>query len=455
MNRMDELREMQMLCEDTPPELEFTVQKAVNRAARKEKHRKRARRVLAPLASLAGAAAVFVLLVNISVPFAMACNQVPGLRELTRVAAYDPSLRAALEHDYIELVKRTETVDGMTVHLEYLIADRSNLTLFYRVTDEQGREIQTIPELLDADGERLDGYSSSWGYPGEEEMNHADFLFSEGTLPDRIGVRFELQDNTDPGAYTPVGEVVFDAVEIHFQYLKNSRTVEVGQPIAVLGQTILIERVEFYPLQTRIVYRADPANTAKLTSLPFYLTDSKGNHIGNDAGGITGIGNRGAEDSYTAILDTVWWDADETYTLCLDKAAAVPRDAETVFYDPATKTFTGLPGYISVAPYDGVGDDYDTKLVISCTKPDFVSSVFDYEVRDAETGESIAHADGYGSGTTSWRPWDGSDSETADETAPGYFTNLMDFSAYDRPVELTLGWAPSQDLTEPIRLKIP
>ncbi|MGN0995028.1 MAG: DUF4179 domain-containing protein, partial [Butyricicoccus sp.] len=334
MNRLDELREMQTLCEDTPPELEFTVQKAVCRAARREKHRKRVRRVLAPLASLAGAAAVFVLLVNSSVPFAMACNQVPGLRELTRVVAYDPSLRAALEHDYIELVKREETLDGMTVHLEYLIADRSNLTLFYRVTDEQGREIESIPELLDADGERLEGYTSSWGYPGEEELNHAEYLFSKGVLPDRIGVRFVLQDNTDPGTYTPVGEVVFDAVDIHFQYLQNSRTIEIGQPITVLGQTVHIERVECYPLQTRIVYRADPANTAKLTSLPFYLTDSKGNRIGKDAGGITGIGNRGSEDSYTAILDTVWWDEDETYTLCLDKAAAVPHDAEIVLYDP-------------------------------------------------------------------------------------------------------------------------
>lgn len=454
MNRLDELREMQMFCEDTPPELEFTVQKAVRRAARKEKHRKRARRVLAPLASLAGAAAVFVLLVNISVPFAMACNQVPGLRELTRVVAYDPSLRAALEHDYIELVKRTETLDGMTVHLEYLIADRSNLTLFYRVTDEQGREIETIPELLDADGERLDGYTSSWGYPGEEELQHAEYLFSEGVLPDRIDVRFELQDNTDPGTYTPVGEVVFDAVDIHFQYLQNRRTIELNQPLTVLGQTVYIERVECYPLQTRIVYRTDPANTAKLTSLPFYLTDSKGNRIGKDAGGITGLGLPGSDDLSARILDTVWWDEDETYTLCLDKAAAVPHDAEIVLYDPATKTFTGLPDYISVASYDGVGDDYDTKLVISCAEPDFVSSVFDYDVRDAETGEVIEHEDGYGCGTTSWRPWDDSDSETADGGTPGYFTNLMDFSAYDRPVELTISWAPSETLEEPIRLQL-
>lgn len=454
MNRLDELREMQTLCEDTPPELEFTVQKAVSRAARKEKHRKRARRVLAPLASLAGAAAVFVLLVNISVPFAMACNQVPGLRELTRIVAYDPSLRAALEHDYIELVRRAETVEGMTVHLEYLIADRSNLTLFYRVTDEQGREIVAIPELLDVDGERLEGYSSSWGYPGEDEMNHAEFLFSEGVLPDRIGVRFELQDNTDPGTYTPAGEVVFDAVEIHFQYLQNSRTIEINQSITVLGQMVYIERVECYPLQTRIVYRTDPANTAKLTSLPFYLTDSRGNRIGKDAGGITGIGNRGSGDSYTAILDTVWWDEDETYTLCLDKAAAVPHDAETVIYDPATRTFTGLPDYITAEPYDGVSSDYDTKLVISCAKPDFVSSIFDYEVRDVETGEVVEHANGYGCGTTSWRPWDGSDGETADEDTPGYFTNLMDFSEYDRPVELTISWASSQTLEKPIRLQL-
>lgn len=455
MNRMEELRELRAACAETPPELEFTVQKAVSRAAAKERRSRRAKRVFAPLTTLAGAAAIFVILVNASMPFAMACNHIPGLREVARAVAYDPSLRTALEHDYIELIKRTETVDGMTVHLEYLIADRSNLTLFYRITDEQGREIEGVPDLLDADGEDLKGYSSSWAYPQEEDLLHAEFTFVENQVPERLGVKFELQDNTDPGTYTPVGEVTFDAVDIHFQYLQNSRTVEVDRAISVLGQTVHIERVEFYPLQTRIIYRSDPANTAKLTSLPFYLTDSKGKRIGKEGGGIVGVGNRNAGDAYTVILDSVWWDEDETYTLCLDTAAAVFHDEEKVIYDPATKTFTGLPAYITTVPYDGMPDDgKDTKLLISCTKPTYVSPIFNYEVRDAETGEVVERANGYSCGTTSWRTWDGSDVETAGDDTSGYFTNLMDLSEYDRPVELTLDWAPTEKLAEPIRMVI-
>ena len=59
-----------------------------------EKARKRARRHRGwgtSLASLGGVAAAFVLLVNTSVPFAMACARIPGLRELTAAAAFSPS----------------------------------------------------------------------------------------------------------------------------------------------------------------------------------------------------------------------------------------------------------------------------------------------------------------------------------------------------------------------------
>lgn len=86
--------------EPTPPALEYTVQRAQQR-----RKRRRAGRIFGiPVVSLAGVFAAFVLLVNTSMPFAMACGNIPALKDLTAAVAFSPSLKAAVEHDYAQYI---------------------------------------------------------------------------------------------------------------------------------------------------------------------------------------------------------------------------------------------------------------------------------------------------------------------------------------------------------------
>lgn len=451
MNRMDELHEMQMLCAETPQELEFAVQRAVSRAAAKERRTKRVRRVLTPLASLAGVAAAFVIMVNASVPFAMACNKVPGLSELTQLVARDPSLRMALEHDYVQLVKQTASDGEITVSIEYLIADRSNLILFYRASDVDGEPLTGSPELIDENGVRIEGYSASWAYPGEDELQHAEFLFYEGEVPEVFGVEYTSEGEERPGLEY---EIAFDRIQIGSGYRDNGRVVTVNETLELLGQKIVIEQVELYPLQTRIVYRFHEDNTAKFTHLRFYLLDSAGDRIDKEAGGITGFGPADADNRCTAILDTVWWDEDETYTLCVDEAAIVYYAEEDVYYDPATETFEGLPEHVTVMEQPPVMDSiYDTYIQISCLGDPMLSDIFAWDVYDADTGETVERPSGYSTGVRSWQPYDENlQEDEINENTPGYFINTYDLSVYDRPVIFKLDWAPTQKLEQPIRL---
>ena len=76
-------------------------------------------------------------MVNSSVTFALAASRVPIVRELVEAVAFDPSLKAAVAHDYVQLVGDTYTQDGVTVTVEYLIADPMNVSVFYSLSDEQ------------------------------------------------------------------------------------------------------------------------------------------------------------------------------------------------------------------------------------------------------------------------------------------------------------------------------
>lgn len=89
MDRMEEYKALRDAPEELPPALEGAVARARARARR----RRLWRRISAPAGSAAAVFAAFVLLVNLSTPFALACGKVPVLKELAAAVAFSPSLR--------------------------------------------------------------------------------------------------------------------------------------------------------------------------------------------------------------------------------------------------------------------------------------------------------------------------------------------------------------------------
>ena len=92
MDRKQEYDTLMQELRQTPPALEGTLDRALDR-------RRARRRKLRPLRSLAAAAAVFVLLVNVSIPFAQACTHIPVLGWLAQAVCFSHSLSSAVEHD--------------------------------------------------------------------------------------------------------------------------------------------------------------------------------------------------------------------------------------------------------------------------------------------------------------------------------------------------------------------
>lgn len=172
MKRNEAWEDLLTQAEQIPDELETRLNRTIARAERREKRR----RWLKPLIGVTGTAAAFILLVNSSVTFALAASRVPIVRELVEAVAFDPSLKAAVAHDYVQLVGDTYTQDGVTVTIEYLIADPMNVSVFYSLSDEQGRELELVPDLFDANGNSLP-VSATFGEERIEENESEKGLF--------------------------------------------------------------------------------------------------------------------------------------------------------------------------------------------------------------------------------------------------------------------------------------
>ena len=55
---------------------------------------------------------------NLSPAFAQAAALVPGVRELVLAVAFDPSMKAAIEHNYVQLIKQTVEDNGYQIDVE-------------------------------------------------------------------------------------------------------------------------------------------------------------------------------------------------------------------------------------------------------------------------------------------------------------------------------------------------
>ena len=231
---------------------------------------------------------IFTGAVNLSPAFASAAANVPIVRELVKAVAFDPSMKAAIEHDYVQLVKKTATDNGFTLEVEYLVADPRNLTVYYKMAEitafneNHYEQYRFDFDLLDMDGNDLEGYGASWDYPISKEeveaLNAVKYNFTgEAILPEQVQVRLivkeaqplspEDQKKLDAmrnpiGAsqhvshleepepeYVQVAEIVVP-LTIDQSSLFNVRTLELNQTVDLEGQKVVFDKVEIYDTET-------------------------------------------------------------------------------------------------------------------------------------------------------------------------------------------------------------
>lgn len=368
-----------------PRRLEGSVQRAWKRAHRAQL----LHRLITPVATLASAAACFVLMVNAFPTFALACSAVPVIRELTAAVAFSPSLSAAVAHDYVQYIGQSQTMDGVTVNLEYAIVDRAEAIFFYSV---DGGRFYTSPGLIDLSGERISGYGVSSFQNSREKQNDLSAItldFTDGNgLPDRFTMEMfflpeEQQELTPAQAASPAyaappetstdhrsdewGDPREDPNVLCFTFdvtLDASRiappaVVPVNRWVELDGQRILVERLEYTPTRTVLYLDEDTANTAWLKSLRFWFEDEKGVPYEDIDGSLsaTGQAGSGSRSYLTYYFQSFYYDRPQGLTLCVNQAEWLDKDESHVFVDLASGESTGLPEGAEIGEITRTGEN--------------------------------------------------------------------------------------------------
>lgn len=344
---MDRKQEYQVLLQElqqTPPRLEYTVQRA---KARKKRHS--VGRILGiPVIGLAGIFAAFVILVNTSIPFAMACGNVPALKELVAAVALSPSLKAAVEHNYAQYIGQSQTENGITLDLEYMILDQGGMRFFMKA-DGPYESYLVSARFENPDGSKLAGGAIMGSSFGGAQLNDAVSMVVSGediVFPERLRMVCQVKgygqkgnaamsappesvvgDRPEEGEPEYLGEFTFE-FPLDTACLNDKSSIPPGDWVEVDGQRLRFS-LDSFPSHGRLRVEEDEDNTAALQSIAFYLEDEAGNRFeNNSANGLVAMGN-------TYMCDTTYFAAPTTLRLCITKVTWLEEGREFVTLDLA------------------------------------------------------------------------------------------------------------------------
>ena len=377
MNRRDEYWALMAELREEPPALETSVQRAVRRG----KHRPWKR----TLGSLAGVCAAFVLMVNTSPAFAVSCGEIPILKDIAAAVAWSPSLKSAIEHDFIQYIGQSQTVDGITVTLESVIADAQQMVVFYRAEGVEDYHHMTC-DLKDMDGNNLDEYSVTSG-TSQEALNSFEIHFKDDPPPQDLILEAQLRLTDELGEDGSRTNFTFP---LHLNPEKIAQKVEipVNQWVALDGQRLLVEKLELSPTKTALYLDDDSANTAWLRGLDFYFTDKKGNRYDKKDSSVSATGCSGTDGFYTYYHQSLYFLEDrDDLTLHITGADWLDKDEHTVQIDLTTAQADWLPEYIldvEVKDVSYVGDGVQKTLEFTTTSQQMC---LDYTYYDPQGGE--------------------------------------------------------------------
>lgn len=361
MSRNEEYKALMTELEQVPESLNTTVDRAMKR--KKASQRKR-RAWGISCGSFAACFTAFVLLVNLSVPFARACGSIPVLRKLAKAVAWSPSLSAAVENQYVQPMGQSQTVNGITATIEYVIVDQKQLNIFFTLNapgyDNLNAEMPRYePEQV------CSTIGSSWDQP-PGTLLHYTLDYGDHNVPDSFTMTFGVTTYVEPDwsegpTEAPVrsyedemlepveteesdylAEFTF-ALAFDPQFTAKGELIPVNRTFDMDGQSLTVTEVEVYPTHVRVNVADDPSNTAWLKSLAFYLENEDGERFEPISNGVSATGDEDSPAYVSFRLESPYFAHSEHLILHITGAEWLDKDMETVRVDLAHRTADRLP----------------------------------------------------------------------------------------------------------------
>ena len=380
---MDRKTEFSALLEE-PAALPDALTDCVAKARRRAKRHLFHARWGAALASVGGVAAAFVLAVNLSLPFALACGRVPILKDLTSAVAFSPSLREALRHDFVQPIGESQTVNGVTLTVDYVIADKKQANIFYHLNGDFDTVSGSI-QYRGAGGKELTEWSGTVGgtacEPGHVEAATIDF--HKNDTPPVLQFYYRVDTLTVDGADAPPAA----PTDFTFQLSLDADMIGQGESyplhrwVELDGQRVELVSADVYPTYFILNLAYAPDNTAWLKGLDFYVENETGRRSEGVGSGVTASGSLDSPALSSVRQESTYFWNSESLTLHITGCTWLDKDRQYVTVDLKNGTTADrLPDGVELGEVEREGDDLFVSFDVKFTPDSDESHASFYQI---------------------------------------------------------------------------
>lgn len=461
MERKEEYDRLLAALDNTPPALEYAVTRAKARA-KKSQHRRRFFAV--PVSSILVVLMSFVAMVNISTTFAMACGQIPVLRELASAVSFSPSLSAAVENNYVQPIDLEQSKDGITMRVDYVIVDQKQLNIFYTLQSQSYTQMTTTPSIAAPDGTPLEGYAitQSFARDDDDRLQQITVDFIDNDMPGSLVLTCKIQDmgsetmaapvqvdltRDDPGEDPDFVSAFTFTLDFDPSYTQVGEVISLDQSFVLDGQHLTATTVEIYPTHLRLNLADDENNTAWLKSLTFYLENEKGERFEAISNGISATGCPDSPFMASHRLESAFFSESRHLTLVFTGVVWLDKDMARVKIDLANGTADKLPEGVTLVESIRNGSSWALTFTGEERKENGSYQLFETKYYD-EAGNDYAY--------NSWSTLNNFDEETKTDTeTPDTFKTqfyLLDYP-FDT-VYLSPSFSRAVTLETPLEIKV-
>lgn len=272
--------------------------------------------------------------IRVSPAFANAVASIPGMEKIVALIQDNKGLQSAIHNEHYQEIGVVGKSSGITVVVDGIIADETNLVMFYTIEYKQNHRSNFVNayHIKGANGEEVKWGSISPNYADNYETsmvstNSLEISFQEPLTTKDVVVEFEVI-----GGYGET-EMIKLPFTIEIDDAK-SQVFTLNKEVIVEGQSMKIIDIVIGPVRTAIQIEFDPNNTKEIYGFEdLQIVDEKGEVWSSIENGITASYSGTEADVITYYLQSNYFEEPTKLFLRFNKMMAMDKSDAYIIVD--------------------------------------------------------------------------------------------------------------------------
>ena len=348
---------------EVPQNLHEYVQKGLD----KRPSAKNARLPLRVCATILTVLAMFTATIRLSPAFAQAVSTIPGLEYIVDLIYPDSSLMLAHEMGYTQPVGEKNTMDGISISVDGIMADESGYVIFYTVENNSPYKYISI-EYVQIKNEGLDYSLSHEQILSDSKISNGKInciLRDKTEMPESLDIIFSLSAGDSLNTFgdglnnllPPDSTMEITANIDKGIFLGDKKEYKLAEEFTIDQQRIFFDTLTVYPTRAELKIYFDESNTMEVFDFEnLHLKDEKGNSYKLTEDHLSKSRLPNENSVLYTFQSNYLFDCRELY-ICADGIRALDKDDLYVKVKP--KTGEILNSNINGLSFDYFGTDPD------------------------------------------------------------------------------------------------